>query len=173
MDVIKNWIQENTQRMLDNKEVLETVHRLQKEREEIEEEMLQLDERLSAHMLQKERKNLEKLNEEDEGRKFELEDELDTIQSEILVITEMLDSLDTTLSYINRKISSNAEKLAQAELDSVNSLSFAGLRSVDTAKATLKTFFNVVLELNIYKRDLEEKVRRLRRGRCRIIIKDQ
>ena len=51
MDVIKNWIQENTQRMLDNKEVLETVHRLQKEREEIEEEMLQLDERLSAHML--------------------------------------------------------------------------------------------------------------------------
>ena len=108
-------------------------------------------------MLSKERAELQKLAAEDEGQTFELEDQIETIQSEILVVTEMLDSLDTTLSYINRKMKTNSEKLAQAEMDSVSSMSFSGLKSVDTARVTLKAFFNVVLELNILKKDLEQK----------------
>jgi len=31
------------------------------------------------------------------------------------------------------------------------------LDSIESAKATLKTFFGVVLDLNVYKRDLEQK----------------
>jgi len=36
-------------------------------------------------------------------------------------------------------------------------MSFNALDSIESAKATLKTFFQVVLDLNIYKRDLEAK----------------
>ena len=36
-------------------------------------------------------------------------------------------------------------------------MSFNALETVDSARETLKTFFQVVLDLNIYKRDLETK----------------
>lgn len=36
-------------------------------------------------------------------------------------------------------------------------MSFNALDSIESAKATLKTFFQVVLDMNIYKRDLEQK----------------
>ena len=43
------------------------------------------------------------------------------------------------------------------DMDSVTPMSFSALDSIESARATLKTFFQVVLELNIYKRDLERK----------------
>ena len=36
-------------------------------------------------------------------------------------------------------------------------MQFDALESIDSARETLKTFFQVVLDLNIYKRDLEQK----------------
>ena len=42
-------------------------------------------------------------------------------------------------------------------MDSIEAPRFKGLESVDVAKATLRTFFMVLLDLNIYKRDLETK----------------
>ena len=42
-------------------------------------------------------------------------------------------------------------------MDSVQPMSFNALDSIDSARATLKTFFQVVLDLNIYKRDIEAK----------------
>ena len=42
-------------------------------------------------------------------------------------------------------------------MDSVSPLSFNALDSLDSARATLKIFFQVVLDLNVYKRDLENK----------------
>lgn len=35
---------------------------------------------------------------------------------------------------------------------------FKGLNNVDNARATLKTFFMVLLDLNVYKKDLENKL---------------
>ena len=42
-------------------------------------------------------------------------------------------------------------------MESVQQLSFNALDSIESAKATLKTFFQIVLDLNVYKRDLEQK----------------
>jgi len=72
-------------------------------------------------------------------------------------MTETLDSLETTLDYVNRKISEYSSQLANVNYDSVTPLNFQGLRSVDTAKATLQTFFKIILDMNVYKRDLENK----------------
>jgi hypothetical protein len=49
------------------------------------------------------------------------------------------------------------EEIQGFDLESVSPLSFNALDSIESAKATLKIFFQVVLELNIYKRDLENK----------------
>jgi hypothetical protein len=36
-------------------------------------------------------------------------------------------------------------------------MSFNALNSIESARETLKAFFQVVLDLNIYKRDIESK----------------
>lgn len=43
------------------------------------------------------------------------------------------------------------------DVDNIEPLKFSGLQSVDAARVTLQTFFSVMLDLNIYKRDLENK----------------
>jgi hypothetical protein len=40
-------------------------------------------------------------------------------------------------------------------------LEFKGLKNIEAARFTLKTFFDMVLDLNIYKRDIEEKISEL------------
>lgn len=42
-------------------------------------------------------------------------------------------------------------------MDTIAPMEFSALDSIESARATLKTFFQVVLDLNIYKRDLESK----------------
>ena len=43
-------------------------------------------------------------------------------------------------------------------MESVAPPRFKGLSNVDNARATLKTFFTVLLDLNVYKKDLENKM---------------
>jgi hypothetical protein len=42
-------------------------------------------------------------------------------------------------------------------MESIAPLEFGALDSIESARVTLKTFFQVLLELNVYKRDLEKK----------------
>jgi len=42
-------------------------------------------------------------------------------------------------------------------MESVQPMTFNALDTVESARATLKTFFTVLLDLNVYKRDLEQK----------------
>lgn len=43
-------------------------------------------------------------------------------------------------------------------MESIAPPKFKGLNNVETARATLKTFFMVLLDLNVYKKDLENKL---------------
>lgn len=43
-------------------------------------------------------------------------------------------------------------------MNAIDPPKFKGLNNVETAKATLKTFFMVLLDLNVYKKDLENKL---------------
>ena len=42
-------------------------------------------------------------------------------------------------------------------MDTIAPLEFGALDCIESARVTLKTFFQVLLDLNIYKRDLETK----------------
>lgn len=65
--------------------------------------------------------------------------------------------LEETLEFVLQKVNQVTEEIESFDLESVQPLSFNALDSIESAKATLKTFFQVVLDLNIYKRDLETK----------------
>jgi uncharacterized coiled-coil protein SlyX len=72
-------------------------------------------------------------------------------------ITQTLDTLEEHLGYVEQKVRKIEEDISEWDPDSIKPPRFKGLNSVEMAKATLKTFFMVLLDLNVYKRDLETK----------------
>lgn len=126
--------------------------------------MLEEGDRMTELLMMKEKLEFEKEelealaeDQRDEGRILEIEDQLKDVGLEISSITETLDMLEETLEFVQSKVNQVTEEVEGFDLDSVQPMSFNALDSIESAKATLKTFFQVVLDLNIYKRDLEQK----------------
>ena len=63
--------------------------------------------------------------------------------------------LEETLQFVQSKVDQVTEEIEGFDMDSIQPMTFNALDSVESARATLKTFFQVLLDLNIYKRDLE------------------
>ena len=162
IDLIKNWIHMNTQKMLLHRDVKERMEANISERERIEDEMLAegdklIDSQIKMERLEMEKESLENEQNPDEGKIYEIEEEMDRIQTDIKNFEDELDSKDQTLSFINKKIGEYAAELQQLDIENIEPLNFKGLQSVDAARITLQTFFAVLLDLNVYKRDLEQK----------------
>ena len=135
-------------------------------KEEIEDEMLTEGDRLTELMVQKERLEYEQESfieaeeqgeEVDEARQLEVEAELEDVVMESESITQTLDTLDEHLAFVTQKINKLREEISSFDMDSIQPPRFKGLQNVDMARATLRTFFMVLLDLNVYKRDLETK----------------
>jgi len=107
--------------------------------------------------LEYEKEELENTQSKDEGRILEIDDNLKDILLEISSITETLDMLEEALEFVQEKLYQVTEEIEGFDIESVNPMSFNALDNIDSAKATLKTFFQIVLDLNVYKRDLETK----------------
>ena len=164
MDLIKDWITYNTDAMLKHEELKDYQQKQIEQKEKIESEMLEEGDRLTEILIQKEKLDFEKEDletmpedQKDEGRFFEIEDQLRDFGLEIESITQTLDDQQETLEFIQSKLNQATEEVEGFDLDSVAPMEFSALESVDSAKATLKVFFQVVLDLNIYKRELEKK----------------
>ena len=134
--------------------------------------MLTEGDRLTELIIEKERLELEifemeeqKLaNENDvegglnEERKLEIEGQLEDVCTESDSITATLDVLEEHMDHVETKIEQIKASIQSFDLDTVTPLRFKGLSSIENAKATLKTFFLVFLDLNVYKKDLENKL---------------
>lgn len=126
--------------------------------------MLEEGDRLTEALFEKEKLEFEKeeleakaKEERDEGRLLEIEDNLKDLEMAVTSVTATLDMLQEALEFVQSKLNQVTEELEAFDVDSISPLSFNALESIDSARATLKTFFQVVLDLNIYKRDLEAK----------------
>lgn len=164
IDLIKDWITRNTDAMLKNQELKEYLQKQLDQKDKVEQEMLEEGDRMTELLIQKEKLEMEKEELEeaegeakDEGRLLEIDDQLKDITLEIGSITETLDMLEETLEFVQSKVNQVTEEIESFDLESVQPLSFNALESIESAKATLKTFFQVVLDLNVYKRDIENK----------------
>lgn len=94
----------------------------------------------------------------DEERQLEIEGELEDVCLESDSITATLDVLEEHLDHVDTKITQIRAEIKAFDMDSVQPPRFKGLNNVDNARATLKTFFMVLLDLNVYKKDLENKL---------------
>lgn len=88
---------------------------------------------------------------------MEIEAEMEDVILESDSITQTLDTLEEHLSYVQAKVTRLTEEVNSWDPESIKPPRFRGLNSVEMARATLKTFFMVLLDLNVYKRDLETK----------------
>ena len=89
---------------------------------------------------------------------MEIEGELEDVVLESDSITATLDVLEEHLDHVESKIASIESEIKAFNMESVAPPRFKGLSNVDNARATLKTFFTVLLDLNVYKKDLENKM---------------
>ena len=112
---------------------------------------------IAKEKLEYEREELDAVPEDqkDEGRIIEIDESLKDMTMDINSITETLDMLDETLEFVQSKSNQIMEELESFDIETITPMNFNALGSIESAKATLKTFFGVVLDLNVYKRDLE------------------
>jgi len=150
--------------MLKNQELKDYLEKQVEQKDKVENEMLEEGDRMTELLLLKEKLDFEKEeleatpeDQRDEGRILEIEDQLKDISLEINSITETLDMLEETLQFVQSKVDQVTEEIEGFDMDSIQPMTFNALDSVESARATLKTFFQVLLDLNIYKRDLEQK----------------
>lgn len=124
--------------------------------------MLEDGDRLTDVLVQKEKlefekEDLENAEEKDEGRLLEIEDQINDLVLEINSISQSLEDQSEALEFVQSKLNQAIEEIEGFDLDSCVPMSFNALESIESAKATLRIFFEVVLDLNVYKRDLEQK----------------
>ena len=126
--------------------------------------MLEEGDRLTELIVQKERLEFEmesnaQAGEEggefDQERQLEIEAELEDVVLESDSITATLEVLQEHADHVEDKIATIKSEIKAFDMDAVQPPRFKGLNNVDNARATLKTFFMVLLDLNVQKRDLE------------------
>jgi len=129
--------------------------------------MLKEGDRLTDLILQKERLEFEmeeNANAEDNGetfdetRQLEIEGELEDVVCESDSITATLDVLEEHLDHVETKVATIESEVKAFSAESVQAPRFRGLSNVENARATLKTFFMVLLDRNVYVKELENKL---------------
>jgi len=94
----------------------------------------------------------------DEARQLEIEQELESLVMEQEGITDTLDNLGEHMEFLEEKINDMRLEINSYDMENIMPPRFNGLNNVAVAKATLRTFFLVMLDLNVYKKELENKL---------------
>lgn len=74
---------------------------------------------------------------------------------EIKDIRENIESLDEKLNFVNDKITSISSELVNLSPDNIETLNFSEVQSIEGARACLGAFFNILLDVNVSKKELE------------------
>lgn len=129
--------------------------------------MLGEGDRLTELLVEKERLEFEQEQlitardngeEVDEERMLEVEALLEDVVTESDSITATLDVLEEHLEHVESKVATIRSEIKAFDMDAVKPPRFKGLNNVQNARATLKTFFMVLLDINVYKKELEQKL---------------
>ena len=87
----------------------------------------------------------------------EVEEEIKAIDLDILSINRNLETLEETNEFITNRISElNQEKIA-VDAGDIEMIRFNHIKTLDSAKRGLSTFFALLLDLNVYKCQLEKR----------------
>ena len=79
------------------------------------------------------------------------EDELSNLEHEIKAIKENIESLEEKQDFVKSKMNSIHVELVSLSPDDIEQLNFAEVQSIEGARACLSAFFEILLDVNVYK----------------------
>jgi chromosome segregation ATPase len=93
-----------------------------------------------------------------EGEIILISEEIENYDTELTDYKERIETLEEKLSFLSEKANSINEELIKLNPDDAEHLIFKEVNSISGARACLSTFFNILLEINIYNKELESTV---------------
>jgi prefoldin subunit 5 len=91
----------------------------------------------------------------DEEELYAIGEEIEQINFEMRAIQDNLDNLEERHDFIENKVSSFTTQLIEFNPDDVDQLRFEEVQSIEGARACLGAFFKILLDVNVYKRQLQ------------------
>lgn len=157
---IKEWVMDNTSKLMRYQDIKEELDKEEKSKiateKEIEEEQSQFAE------IQTKKEKLETkrrlTDPEDRDTIEDIDSELRGYELELNNINENLNSLEDKLDFVNEKISVFNKEVIEINPEGIERLRFEEITNLEEAKIYLGSFFNIFLEMNVYRTMVENKI---------------
>lgn len=157
---IKQWVVENTQKLIRYQDIKEEIEKEEAEKNNTEK---QIEEEQSNYaVIQTKKEKLEasrrQIDEADLDQLEEVDQEIRGCELELEAINENISSLDEKLEFVNEKISVFNKEVIEIDPEGIEALRFEEIGNLEEAKVYLGSFFNIFLEMNVYRSMVENKI---------------
>lgn len=157
---IKAWVADNTKKLIRYQDLKEEMDK-EEESKKFTEKQIEEEQSNFAVVLTKKEKLETKRKLIDPADKDALEDvdqELRGLELELNAINENMSSLEDKLDFINEKISVFNKEIIEINPEGIERLRFEEISNLEEAKIYLGSFFNLFLEMNVYRSMVENKL---------------
>ena len=124
----------------------------------------QVEERISEEQtvlaklqVRKQRLEQRRSQTEDEAQQVLVVEELRQVDCELEAARETVETLETQADFVEAKLAQIDAELLQFSPDDVEQLRFDQVQSIEGARACLGAFFGILLDVNVYKTELEAR----------------
>ena len=159
-DKIKNWVNENTQKLIRYQDIKEELDKEEAERQDTEKRIEEEQNNYAVVQTKKEKlESKRKITHEDDLDQIEdIDQEIRGLDLELGAINENINSLEDKLDFINEKISIFNKEVIEINPEGIEALRFEEINNLEEAKIYLGSFFNIFLEMNVYRSMVENKI---------------
>ena len=157
---IKKWVKENTQKLMRYQDIKEEMDKEQKLRKDTEKEIEEEQHNFAVVQTKKEKLESQRnlIDSEDYDALEDVDQEIRAYELELNNINENMNSLEDKLDFINEKISVFKKEVIEINPEGIESLRFEEITNLEEAKIYLGSFFNIFLEMNVYRNMVENKI---------------
>ena len=158
-ETVRDWIVKNTEKLLRDAEITEATQLQENSKREVEAELTEEWNLYGSLTHKKEtmQRDREMTAEDDLERIYELEDKLREVECDMAAVNGNIESLEEKNDFINNRIAELHKEKLEVNAEDIEVLRFTDIRTVEHAKICLSTFFGLLLDLNVYKKQLEKK----------------
>lgn len=102
---------------------------------------------------------LSSMDEPNEEEMYQLNEEIEHLDFEMRAVQENIETLEEKNDFIESKMSSIQVELTSFSPSDIEALRFDSIHSIEGARACLGAFFGILLDVNVYKKQLENQAR--------------
>ena len=157
---IKMWVSENTQKLMRYQDIREELEKENMTKSQTEKEINEEQSQYAMIQTKMERLQAKRTNCDPDDKDLidEMDQEIREMELELESITENMNSLEDKLDFVSEKISTFEKEIIEINPESIERLRFEEISNLEEAKIYLGSFFNIFLEMNVYRSMVENKI---------------